>query len=266
MNDDQVDAIARTIVEQTLSKQPFEPLTGDERSDDLADAYRIQDKVYERLGKQAGWGPMGGHKIALTSPAIQELVGLKEPIYGGVFASQVYSSPHTLNLADYQRIGLEFEITVRLASDVPAQQTPWTASSISGHIDSVMPAFELIEDRAANYEHLDAFSLVADRCWCAGAVVGEPTQDLAGLDLAALPSRARVNGEVSGSAHTGLALGSPLNGLAWVANSLLQRGRMLRAGDIVITGSALQTYFVQAGDVVCYEVDGLGSVTVEVRA
>ena len=266
MNEQQIQAVADAIVAQNLARKPYAPLPAGQRSDDLADAYRIQQQVYAKLGEQAGWGPLGGHKIALTSPAIQQLVGLDTPIYGAVFDSQIYSSGHQIRLGDYQRLGLEFEIAVRMAKDTPAQKTPYTAEDMAEYIDAVMPAFELIEDRAADYDQLDAFSLVADRCWCGGTVVGEPTCDLGNLDLGALPSRAMLNGELLESANTGLAMGHPFNGLAWVANFLADQGRMLRAGELIITGSAVKTYYVSPGDRVQYEVDGLGSVTVEVAA
>ena len=266
MDEATVTSVAQDITEAVLASKQFEPLSESQRSADLADAYRIQSRVYRQLGRAGGLGELGGHKIALTSPAIQELVGLNEPIYGSVFQSQIYASPHVLSLSNYVRLGLEFEVAVRLAVDVPAGFEPYDSNTIAPFVQSVMPAFELIEDRAADYQHLDAFSLIADRCWCAGTIIGAPVSNIADIDLSSCECQMLVNGSVVERANTGLAMGHPFHGLAWVANFLNSNGRRLRAGDVVITGSALKTYFVQPGDQVSYQIEGLGEVSVSVSA
>jgi 2-keto-4-pentenoate hydratase len=65
---------------------------------------------------------------------------------------------------------------------------------------------------------------------------------------------------------TGAAMGHPFEGLAWLANLLASRGRGMKAGEIVITGSALRTRFPEAGDAVTYRIAGLGEATVQVTA
>jgi len=127
---------------------------------------------------------------------------------------------------------------------------------------SCAPAFELIEDRAADYSQLDAYSVLADRCWCAGAVLGEAVTDWEVLDLSACSVQMICNGEVIDQASTGEAMGHPFNGLAWVANYLNDTGSSLKKGEVVITGSALKTYFGQPGDQVSYQIAGLGEVSV----
>ena len=141
---------------------------------------------------------------------------------------------------------------------------PWTRESIGDHVAALRPAFELIEDRDADYGDLDAASILADRCWCAGVVLGPRVEDWQGLDLAAAPVALSWNGEVVERAATGDSMGHPFEGLAWVANHLAGRGQSLREGEIVITGSALKTRFPEPGDAVIYRIDGLGEVSLSV--
>ncbi len=161
-------------------------------------------------------------------------------------------------------MGLEFEVAVEIGRDLPAAEAPWDRESIAAYVAACRPAFELIEDRDADYGDLDAASILADRCWCAGVVLGPRVTAWQALDLAAAPVELRWNGEVVERAVTGDSMGHPFEGLAWVANHLAGRGQALRAGEIVITGSALKTRFPAAGDAVSYRIEGLGEVSLVV--
>ena len=262
MTTDQINEVAQQLFDAFSAKASFQPLTGSSRPNSLHEAYQIQSAVYELMTTVGGLGPRGGHKIALTSAAIQSLVGLDTPIYGAMFASQIHDTNRNIQLNEYGRLGLEFEVGVTMAADVPASSTLYTKESIAPFVRSCAPAFELIEDRAADYSQLDAYSILADRCWCAGAVLGEPVSDWNGLDLSACLVQMICNGEVVDEASTGEAMGHPFNGLAWVANYLNSIGRGLKKDEVVITGSALKTYFGEPGDQVSYRIAGLGEVNV----
>ena len=167
-----------------------------------------------------------------------------------------------MSAADYVRLGLEFEVAVEIGRDAPAADAPYDRKSIADHVATCMPAFELIEDRGADYSDLDAASILTDRCWCAGVVLGEPVASWQELDLAACAVEQIWNGEVADRAVTGDSMGHPFEGLAWVANHLATRGRDLLSGQIVITGSALKTRVPEPGDAITYRIDGLGETSV----
>jgi 2-keto-4-pentenoate hydratase len=260
-----VARIARHIFEGHERRRRFERLRGELAPASLAEAYELQDEVH-RLFQDAGWGELAGHKIALTSKAIQELCGVDQPAGGAIFARTVHASPATVRLADFMRLGLEFELGVRLGADLPAAGAPYTRKSVAGAVAACMPAFELIEDRGADYGDLDAASILTDKCWCGGVVLGPEVADWQRLDLTSAPVELLWNGEVVDRGVTGAAMGHPFEGLAWLANLLASRGRGMKAGEIVITGSALRTRFPEAGDAVSYRIAGLGEATVRVTA
>ena len=266
MDQHEVERIARRIFEANRRRERFRPLRGADAPPSMEAAYRIQDEVHRLFEVEGGQGPLGGHKIALTSRAVQELCGVDRPAYGAIFARVIRRSPAVLKAADFMHLGLEFELAVAIGSDVPASGAPYRRATIAPFVEACMPAFELIEDRHADYGNLDAESILTDRCWCAGVVLGAPVTGWRSVDLATTPVELVWNGEVVDRGVAGDSLGHPLEGLAWIANHLAARGRSMAAGDIVITGSALKTRFPEIGDEVAYRIAGLGETTVRLEA
>lgn len=255
-------AVARHLLAEHASRTPYRTLTGELALSDMAEAYRAQQAFVTRRRETTGAG-IAGYKIALTSKAMQDFVGVGHPLLGTIFDDTVHASPAEISLASFQRVGIEFELAVRLGRDVPAATESYDAESIAPFVDAVIPAFELIEDRNAVYENFDALSLVADNAWSAGVILGTPVADWRGLDLAATPARLEANGEVE-TATTGAALGNPLTALAWAANELGAQGRPLSPGMIVMTGSTMKTRFPVAGESFHYRIEGVGEVRLSI--
>ncbi|WP_051243446.1 2-keto-4-pentenoate hydratase [Thalassobaculum salexigens] len=254
--------VADALADQHARRARYEPLAGDLALPDLDAAYDVQRRLI------AGWeagakGPIAGYKIALTSKAVQELCGVNQSLVGAIFASTVHKSPAVVKLSDFVRVGLEFELCLKMGSDLFDNSGKFTAEIVRDAVELAVPAFELIEDRDADYSRLDGVSMAADNAWSGGIVLGETTGDWRSLDLVTTPVRLEYNDEVE-EAVTGAAMGNPLTALAWVANLLAEQGRPLRAGHWVMTGSTVKTRYPKAGDRAVYTVEGLGSVEVEV--
>ncbi len=259
---DKVDRIARAIFAVHEAGERFANLSGDLAPADIAEAYAAQDRLH-RLHAEHGRGRLGGRKIALASKVQQELCGIDHPIAGGIFADEIMASPATVARADYHGLGIEFELAFKIGKGLTAADGPFDAASVRGAIASVHPAFELIDDRKADYADLDALTMAADNAWCAGVVLGPATSDWQGLDLYELPVSLHWNDDAPVHARTGDA--DPLGSLAWVTNEVTGRGGMLHAGDIVITGSVIKTRYPGAGEHFRYEIDGLGAVELTIN-
>lgn len=257
-----VRRVAEHLAKEHVRRADYKPLTGDMLPADMDEAYACQ-RALVALWSAGDFGPVGGYKIALTSKPMQEMVGVDKPCGGAIFTSIMHASPATISVSEYQHVGLEFELAIRLGRDVPVSGEVYSADSIRPYVDAAMPAFELIEDRNADYSTLEAMSLIAENSWCGGIVFGEPSAAWAELDLTDTPVRLDYNGETA-EANTGAAMGNPLSALAWIANLLAERDQELRAGMIVMTGSTMPTRFPVPGDHVRYTVEGLGEV--ELRA
>lgn len=257
---ERVDRIAARMVEAWETRAPYAPLAGDLAPADLAEAYAAQAAAQALLVPKRG--AIVGRKIALTSKAMQEMLNVDRPAFGGIYANDVHESPAAIPFGAFQRLGVEFELALELARDAAPDAPEWTADSVAGIVASVRPAFELIEDRAADYASLDFPTLVADNAWCGGVVFGAPIEDWRDRNIADLSSVVRQEGEPDESVNTGAA--DPLGSFAFVLNHFRERRLPLRAGEFVITGSAARTRFPDRGAWLCYDVAGLSSVEMTV--
>jgi 2-oxo-3-hexenedioate decarboxylase/2-keto-4-pentenoate hydratase len=123
-----------------------------------------------------------------------------------------------------------------------------------------MAGMEIVDDRYVDYKSLDTPTLIADDFFDAGCVLGEPVAAWRSLDLASLSGVTRINGVEVGRGRGADVMGHPFEALAWLANSLAHRGRHLRAGEFVFTGSVVETKWVNRGDRVVMQIERLGTV------
>lgn len=249
-----LSAIAEQLVAEHHSRVKFHKFDGIRN---LPDAYRVQDAF---VAATIGDDDCAGYKIGLTSKRMQQMCGIDQPICGTIFSRKVLRSGARLSMADYGRLGLEFEICVRLGRDLDAGSEPLTPELVGDAIDAVAAAVELVDDRHADYSALDINTLVADNSWNAGVVLGEFAPPPARLE--AVEGIAYHDGAELARGQGADALGHPFVPVAWLANHLAASGRRLRKGDIVMTGSIVTTQFPTAPFTYRFDVAGLGSVEV----
>ena len=255
---------AARLLQAHERRERFAPLPAELAPRSAEEAYAIQDCYVARRAETLG--AIAGYKIALSSKEMQRFVGVDAPQAGVMLASTQHHTPARVRAADYVRLIVEFEIAVEIAADMPAADAPYTRESVAPYVRAVMPALEIADDRNADYAQLakHPLELIADNGWNEGAVLGVPLENWASLDLAAVRGVATINGRVVGEGRGEAAMGHPLEALAWVANHLAAHGRGLVFRDVVITGSMITTKTVQAGDLVCFEVEHLGPVELRV--
>jgi 2-keto-4-pentenoate hydratase len=253
-------AAAKTIATARRDRTPLQPLSGKAAPRTEADGYRIQDALHDLLA--ADFGSMVGYKIGCTSVVMQEYLNIPHPCGGGVYAKGVHESGASLNTKDFVRVGVECEIAAKLARDLLPTEAPFTAEWVAEAIEAYLPAIEIVDDRYADWQTIGAPTLLADDFFAAGCVLGMPVARSAAPDLLAVIGRALINGVEVGRGTGADVLGHPHHALAWLANHLAAAGKGLRAGEIVLTGSLVKTVWLNAGDSVVMELDGLGRVEV----
>ena len=248
---------AAAIATAHRQRTAFTNLEGELEPPTIADAYAVQEAL-PRLW-EAEKGPVAGLKIATTTKVMQQLMGIDHPCGGMIYERCIHPSGVTLKHADFINLVIECELAVRLRTDLPAKATPYTREEVLGAIGAVIPAFELIEDRAAVYADTDARSLIADNAWNGGIVLGAEAPRADG-DLNGL--RAKV--ERTGADPAEGWSDDPLGALAWVANLAIERGRPMTKGMVVITGSIVPTFPVKPGDHVAFDIEGIGKVELNI--
>lgn len=256
-------AAAKIIASARLNRTPLQAFAADAAPQTEAEGYAVQDELHNLL--TADYGPLVGYKIGCTSAVMQRYISIPHPCSGGVFAKGVHESGASLRHRDYVCVGIECEIAVRLGRDLAPSDAPFTADSLGQAIESYLPAIEIVDDRYADWRSIGAPTLVADDFFAAGCVLGAPVARSAAPDLPTVVGRAVINGAEVGRGTGADVLGHPHNALAWLANHLTDAGKTLSAAQIVLTGSLVQTVWLNAGDKVAIELEGLGTVAVEFR-
>jgi 2-keto-4-pentenoate hydratase len=251
------DVIAAKLVRDHAAQRPFEVIPRELGLNTLADAYAVQKAYVGRM--QAADGAPAGYKIGLTSRRMQALTGVDHPISGVVLAKRIWASGVHIPVASYGRVGIEFEIGVRLGRDLAPHGRPFTPADVEAAVEGVCTACEIVDDRHSPYP-LDLLSMVADNGWNEGMVTGEWRATWP--DLAGVHGAVEMDGEPmeQGEGYGRDVLGHPFNSVLWLANRLQDEGQMLRAGEIVSTGSLVTTRFPAAGSRYRFSVDGLGAV------
>lgn len=245
------DRIAEKLAGTWDQRPDYQTLTGDLALDSIAEAYEAQATVQQAYTVKRG--PIVGRKIALAAKAMQEFVGIDHPVGGAIFGGDVHDSPAEIKVSDFNHLGLEFELALTLGEDIPPS-IHHTPENLKDRISAARPAYELIEDRSADYSSLDVKTMIADNAWCGGVVLGPEIEGWRDLNLAALPALLSRPGHEDMEGST--AATDPLGSLTWVLNDLGARAITVKRGEVVITGSMLTTQFPKSGDAYRFEISG----------
>ena len=265
MKPEAVERLVEIFVAARERRRPVPaPLPQGCRPPSLEEAYRVQEALNERLGSSLG--AICGRKIGCTTPVMQRYLRIEHPCAGALYANRVFRSPATVAHATHWRPGVECEIAVRLGRPLPAAEAPFDRTDVARAVESCMAAIEIVDNRYDDFRALDAASLVADDFFSAGAVLGAPVSapisGWPGLDLAALRGTMTINDAEVGSGVGADVMGHPFEALAWLANHAAATGRPLAEGDVVLTGSIVETNWVQPGDYVRVAIESLGEAAV----
>jgi 2-keto-4-pentenoate hydratase len=244
---------ARFIAEAHRNRAPYQNLPEAIAPKTMDEAYAAQEAL--RALWTPLYGPVGGLKIATTTKVMQALMGIDHPCGGVIYSKRIYASPATIRLADHMHVVMECELAVRVSKTFEPRAAPYTREEARAAVAEVMPAFELIEDRKADYKSSKAHSMICDNAWNAGIVLGAPVKVAPDLDLNGLQGHLKTG---SGE-HTGKT-DDPMGALAWVANLAASRGLPLAAGQVVITGSLIPTLPIAVGETFSFAIDGIGTV------
>lgn len=259
MNPAAIKDAAQRLARNRTERAALDQLPEACRPPDEDAAYAVQDAM-NALFAADNFGNIAGWKIGCTTPVMQSYMGIDHPGAGAVLASTIHATPASLRHADYAAVGVEGEIAVRLAADLPADRAPFDRGSVAEAVGECMAAVELVDARYADYRSLDTWTMVADNFFNAGCVLAPPVADWRALDLPSAAGAMTVNGKEIGRGVGGNVMGHPFESVAWLANTLARRDRSLRAGEIVLTGSIVETQWLAVGDSMRFAVEGLGEV------
>lgn len=263
MTDACAGQIADSLYEAKCRGTLHQPVKADGRLLGLDLAYAVQRLLVVRRQTHKP-AKLAGLKVGLTSSTMQKFCGVNQPVVGYIFSDLVAQSPARIHAADFGRLGIESELAVRLAKPLdPAAATAKPAELLE-YISAIAPAFELVDDRGADYNTLDAGSIVAENGWNGGLVLGPVVESLPAAALSKHIGTLRVNGTIVSQGVSTDVMGGPLHVLAWLGGFLPSIGASTQAGDWISTGSIINTQFAKVGDRFEFSLGDLGAAMTEV--
>ena len=244
---------ARMLQAALLGRERLDSLPDRLRPRDLAEGYAIQAALDDALG------PRVGFKLAATSLAARQSMGLSEPIAGRLFAG-LRCDPSTPLVVDRGGMGIaEAEFAFTLRDDLPLRDANYDIEEVAAAVATVHPAIELPDSRFRDHTAVGPAQIAADSALAGRFILGTGLQDGGRWDLATHPVRILVNGAPAATGSGANVMGGPLGALAWLASRSEPAG--LRRGEIVLTGSSTVPVAIAPGDNLIADFGALGAIS-----
>ena len=261
-----LDSTQRTTAAELLwaaerDLAPVDPLTETFPGIGVVDAYEIQLINIRR--KIAAGARVRGHKVGLSSPVMQQMMGVDEPDYGHLLDAMVLSEVAPIPAANYCYPRIEVEIGYVLGSALPGADC--TEADVLAATEYIVPSLELIDSRIRDWR-IKLADTIADNASSAGVILGEARRTPAeltvrGIDLADIEAVLYSGDKEIARGNTSAVLGNPTACVAWLARKVADFGVKLEAGHLILPGSCTRAIDARPGTAFRAEFTGLGTVT-----
>src|SRR6201996_9129309 len=249
------DELAADLAQAERSREPIAPLTAAHPEIDVVDAYEIQlINIRQRVAEGAR---VLGHKVGLSSLAMQQMMGVDEPDYGHLLNEMQVFEDTPVCSGRYLYPRVEVEVGFILADALPGAGC--TEDDVLAATAAFAPSIELIDTRITDWK-IKLCDTIADNASSAGWVLGKERVSPKDVDIRTIPAVLRRNGEVVAEGRSDAVLGNPVTAVAWLARKVDQFGVRLRKGDVVLPGSCTRAIDAHPGDDFVADFAGLGSV------
>jgi 2-keto-4-pentenoate hydratase len=249
------DWLAADLAQAERSRVSINPLTTREADIDVVDAYEIQlINIRQRVAEGAR---VIGHKVGLSSEAMQKMMNVDEPDYGHLLDEMEVFEDVPLKAGRFLYPRVEVEVGFILADDLPGAGC--TEDDVLAATAAFAPSIELIDTRITDWK-IKLCDTIADNASSAGWVLGKGRVSPKDIDIRNIDAVLRRNGEVVAEGRSDAVLGNPVTAVAWLARKVDDFGVRLKAGDIVLPGSCTRAIDAGPGDDFVADFEGLGSV------
>ncbi|MFK4754800.1 2-oxopent-4-enoate hydratase [Oceanobacter antarcticus] len=258
MNEADIKQAGDELYNALVTRTTLRPLT--ERYPDITikDAYHISLRMNERR-IEAGERIIG-KKIGVTSQAVQNMLNVHQPDFGYLTDKMAYSQGQEMPISELMiQPKAEGEIAFVLKKDLLGPGI--TNADVLAATDFVIPCFEIVDSRIENWQ-IKIQDTVADNASCGLFVLGDTAVSPLDVDLTTCGMVVEKNGSIISTGAGAAALGSPVNCVTWLANTLGEFGIPLKAGEVILSGSLVPLEPVKAGDFMSVTIGGIGSASV----
>jgi 2-oxopent-4-enoate/cis-2-oxohex-4-enoate hydratase len=247
------DALYQALVE----RKTIEPLTNREADITIEDAYHIQQRMIARRVEKGE--RIVGKKIGVTSAAVMNMLGVGQPDFGYMLDGMIYGDGAAIDAATLIQPKAEGEIAFVLKKDLMGPGV--SASDVLAATEGVMACFEIVDSRITDWK-IKIQDTVADNASCGVFVLGDRMVDPYAVDLRTCGMVLEKNGEIVVTGAGAATMGSPVNAVVWLANTLGKLGIPLKAGEVILSGALGAMVPVKAGDNLRVTIGGIGGCSV----
>lgn len=259
---EQINSVARALNQAEKDRVQIQQISATYPDMDIADAYSIQ-REWVRIKTQEEGRTIVGHKIGLTSKAMQRSSNITEPDYGALLNDMMFNDGDTIPTDRFIVPRIEVELAFILGRDLKGPNC--TIYDVFKATEYVQPALELIDARCPNTDPVTGrtrkvFDTISDNAANAGVITGGRIVKVDELDLRWVSALLYRNGSVEESGVAAAVLNHPATGVAWLANKLAPYGETLKAGEIILSGSFTSPIPAKKGDTFFVDYGNMGTV------
>lgn len=256
LDDATIAAVADELVLADQNRQPVPLLTARYPKMEVEDSYKVQSLWRQR--KEAAGGVVRGHKIGLTSKAMQDATGITEPDYGVIFEDMIFESGLSVPWERYTHPRIEVELAFVLKDELRGPGV--NIFDVLRATEYVVPALEILDSRI-EMKGRTIVDTISDNAAMGAMVIGGTPVAPDQIDLPRVGAALYVDNEVIETGLGAGVLGHPANGIHWLANRICQFGESLKPGEIVLAGSFTRPAWISKGQAVFADYGELGCVT-----
>lgn len=247
-----------------VDRTPIPPFSDAGSLRTVAEAYAVQEAWADL--RSADGETTVGRKIGLTSPGMQQQMGVGEPDFGRLWGSRrfaVRDGVATIPCGPFVQPRVEGELAFLLGA--PLVGPGVTEAEVLAAADAAALAVEIVDSRIEDWR-IQLVDTVADNASYGGFACGEWSERLLASALPTTRFTLARNGDTLVDELGAAVLGSPLAAVAWLANTLGALGSGIAAGDIVLSGAFGPAAPVAAGDVFEVSTPGYAPLTVRMTS
>ncbi|WP_055479876.1 2-oxo-hept-4-ene-1,7-dioate hydratase [Sphaerimonospora mesophila] len=256
LRQEQIERIADELLAADRERSVVPLLSARHPEMEIEDSYAIQALWAERR-VEAGHRIVG-HKIGLTSKAMQAATGITEPDYGVIFDDMVFENGVVIPYDDFSNVRVEVELAFVL--DKPLAGPACTLFDVLDATRYVVPALEILNSHI-ELRGRTIVDTISDNAAMGAMVVGGRPVAVDAVDLRWVSALLYRNQTIEETGVAAGVLNHPGTGVAWLANKLAQHGTTLAAGEIILSGSFTRPMWVERGDTVHADYGDLGAIT-----
>lgn len=220
-----VERLAQKLIAARQSGERLAAMSPEEIPATAAEGYAVQDAILNRLAI-----PIAGWKVGAASPTA-------EPQAGPILADRLKPSPASFALLPNAFRTVEAEIAFELARDLPTRSLAYSEDEVWDAVGALHVGIEILESSFVDRRKIAEHAVLGDLLNNGGYAYGAAVADWRALDVATPQAILSIDGKEVRRMKAGTPGGHPKRLLTWLANHAAARGKPLKRGDIVTTGS-----------------------------